>query len=80
MAKLEALGVSDIDVVAITHGHADHIGQLDEVLASFSVQEVWMSGTPHTSRTFEAATPPFEASEAAHEEPRAGDPTPGWDL
>jgi competence protein ComEC len=80
VAKLEALGVSDIDVVAITHCHADHSGQLDEVLASFSVQEGWMSGTPHTSRTFEAATPPFEASEAAHEKPRAGDPTPGWDL
>jgi glyoxylase-like metal-dependent hydrolase (beta-lactamase superfamily II) len=55
VAKLEALGVSDIDVVAITHGHADHIGQLDEVLASISVQEPGCRGAPHTFRTFEAA-------------------------
>jgi competence protein ComEC len=72
---LRSLGVSAIDVVAITHGHADHIGQLDRVLGSFDVGEVWMSGTPHTTLTFERAITALEDSTAAYEEPRAGDTT-----
>lgn len=72
---LRSFGVTAIDVVAITHGHADHIGQLDEVLASFEVGEVWMSGTPHTTQTFERAIAALESSTAGYEEPRAGDTT-----
>jgi competence protein ComEC len=72
---LRVLGVEVIDVVVITHGHADHIGQLDTVLQAFSVGEVWMSGTPHTTLTFERALAALEASDARYEEPRAGDST-----
>ena len=75
VAYLEDLGVSRIDVVAITHPHADHIGQLDDVLAAVDVDEVWMSGTITTSETFEEALSAIEASDAAYEEPRAGDET-----
>ena len=70
---LQSLGVASIDVVAITHGHADHIGQLDRVLGSFDVGEVWMSGTPHTTQTFERAITAIENSSAGYEEPRGGD-------
>ncbi|HEV2070355.1 MAG TPA: MBL fold metallo-hydrolase, partial [Acidimicrobiales bacterium] len=72
VAYLRDLGVSRIDVVAITHPHADHIGQLDDVLAAVDVGEVWMSGTVSTSQTFEEAISAVEASDAAYEEPRAG--------
>ena len=72
---IRALGVASIDVVAITHGHADHIGQLDRVLGDFAVGEVWMSGAPHTTQTFERAITAIENSTAAYEEPRAGDTT-----
>jgi beta-lactamase superfamily II metal-dependent hydrolase len=72
---LRSLGVASIDVVAITHGHADHIGQLDRVLGSFDVGEVWMSGTPHTTQTFDRAITAIERSTAGYEEPRAGDTT-----
>jgi len=73
--QLRALGVSTIDVVAITHAHADHIGQLDSVLDSFAVREVWMSGTPHTTQTFDRAITALERSTASYDEPRAGDRT-----
>lgn len=72
---IRALGVEAIDVVAITHGHADHIGQLDQVLGSVEVGEVWMSGTPHTTQTFDRAITAIEGSTAGYEEPRAGDTT-----
>jgi competence protein ComEC len=73
--QLRALGVARIDVVAITHAHADHVGQLDEVLGAFDVDEVWMPGTTSTSLIFEEGVAAIEASEAAYEEPRAGDRT-----
>lgn len=72
VAALQDLGVSRVDVVAITHPHADHIGQLDDVLDAVDVDEVWMSGTASTSQTFEEAISAIEASDAAYEEPRAG--------
>jgi competence protein ComEC len=72
---LRALGVTSLDVVAITHAHADHIGQLDRVLDAFVVGEVWMSGTPHTTQTFDRAITALERSSAGYEEPRAGDTT-----
>lgn len=72
VAYLQDLGVPRIDVVAITHPHADHIGQLDDVLTAVDVEEVWMSGTASTSQTFEEAVAAIEASDAAYEEPRAG--------
>jgi len=38
-------GVSHLDVVAITHPHADHIGGMKAVLANFHPQELWMGAT-----------------------------------
>jgi beta-lactamase superfamily II metal-dependent hydrolase len=72
---LRSLGIGSLDVVAITHAHADHIGQLDSVLGSLEVGEVWMSGTPHTTQTFDRAITAIEQSNAGYEEPRAGETT-----
>jgi competence protein ComEC len=69
---LRSLGVTRIDVLVITHPHADHIGQFDRVLAAFDVDEVWWSGASTTTRTFERAVAALEASDARYEEPRAG--------
>lgn len=75
VTALQELGIDHLDVVAITHPHADHIGQLDQVLAAVEVDEVWMPGTVTTSLTFERAIAALEASDAAYAEPRAGDRT-----
>lgn len=72
---LEGSGVTAIDVVAITHPHADHLGQFDLVMERFDVGEVWWSPTTHTTRTFDRALDALEASDAAYEEPGAGEST-----
>jgi competence protein ComEC len=72
---LRAAGVSALDVVAVTHPHADHLGQFDRVLDALDVAEVWWPGTTHSTRTFERALDALERSDAAYEEPRAGDRT-----
>ena len=41
-----------LEVVIATHPHADHIGGLIEVLASFEVQEIWHNGDTSTSKTY----------------------------
>jgi competence protein ComEC len=70
---LRAAGVETIDLVIVTHPHADHIGQFDQVLDSFTVTEVWWSGSTTTTQTFDRALAALERSDAAYEEPRTGD-------
>jgi competence protein ComEC len=72
---LDARGVDALDLVVITHPHADHIGQFDAVMDAYPVDEVWWSGSVTTSQTFERAVTALERSDAAYEEPRAGDRT-----
>ncbi len=70
---LRRAGVKELDVVIITHPHADHIGQLKDVLEAFPVGEVWMSGFAHPTPVFEEAIDAILASDAAYYEPRAGE-------
>lgn len=70
---LKRAGVEELDVVVISHPHADHIGQLPEVLAEFPVKEVWMSGKEHPTPAFEEALDALLASDAGYYEPRAGE-------
>lgn len=70
---LQSVGVTDIDLLIGTHPHADHIGQFPQVLESFPVREVWLSGDTHTSRTFERAVDAILASDAGYHEPRVTD-------
>ena len=67
---LETINVEDIDLLIGTHPHADHIGQFPQVLDSFTVNEVWMSGYEHDTQTFENAMDAIDASDATYQEPR----------
>lgn len=40
--------ISHLDVVAITHGHSDHIGGLHTVLNNFRPHELWVGALPET--------------------------------
>ena len=64
--------VDEIDIMVLTHPHADHIGQADAVLSKYAVHEVWASGWEHDSQTFERTIDAISASGASYEEPRAG--------
>ncbi len=50
---LTSLGIEEIDVVVATHPHADHIAGLISVLRRFEVKEVFDSGLPYTTVTFQ---------------------------
>ncbi|MBU8905002.1 MBL fold metallo-hydrolase [Desertibacillus haloalkaliphilus] len=70
---LQSVGVTSLDLLVGTHPHADHIGQMDQVIERFDVEEIWMSGDLHTSQTFEHVLDAALASEANYHEPRAGE-------
>jgi competence protein ComEC len=70
---LQSAGVEKLDLLIITHPHADHIGQVPQVMDAFPVEEVWMSGNLHTTVSFERAIDAIEAFNAGYHEPRAGE-------
>ncbi|KHF38845.1 MBL fold metallo-hydrolase [Halalkalibacter okhensis] len=65
--------ISHIDILIGTHPHADHIGQMDQILELFDVSEVWMSGDETTSQTFESVLDAIIESDVDYHEPRAGE-------
>jgi len=70
---LQTNNITDIDIVAITHPHADHIGQLDKIIDTFDVSEVWMNGETTNSQVFSNALAAIEASNVDYYEPEVGD-------
>lgn len=70
---LQQVKIEAIDLLIGTHPHADHIGQIPQVLQAFPVYEVWMSGDDHTSKTFERAIDAILRSDANYVEPRRGE-------
>ncbi|WP_054636938.1 MBL fold metallo-hydrolase [Thalassobacillus sp. C254] len=70
---LHSQDIESLDVMMLSHPHADHIGQADTILDQFTVEEVWMSGDTHTSQTFERVMDAIDESDVAYEEPRAGE-------
>ncbi|WP_051314698.1 MBL fold metallo-hydrolase [Alteribacter aurantiacus] len=70
---LEHIGVEGIDLLVGTHPHADHIGQMPDVLEAFFVEEVWMSGGEASSQIFKRTIESILASDASYHEPRAGE-------
>lgn len=70
---LQSRDVSLIDVIIVSHPHADHIGQLEKVMNNFNVGEVWMSGNTADTQTFQSAIESVIDSEADYLEPTVGD-------
>lgn len=73
VSYLQSKQITSIDVIAITHPHADHIGQLDKIIETFDVAEVWMNGEIVNSEIFDKALAAIEAHGIDYYEPEAGD-------
>lgn len=50
---LKKYGVRQIDLMIATHPHADHIGEMRDVMRAFTVKEFWDSGFAYSSKTYE---------------------------
>lgn len=70
---LHSQNVSSIDLVVVSHPDADHIGQLDQVMNTFDVGEVWLSGNESSSETFQRGIEAVINSGADFHEPRTGE-------
>lgn len=70
---LQKENIDFIDIVIISHPHADHIGQLEDVLQTFEVGEIWMTGNTANSNVYERAAEAVLASDADYSEPEVGD-------
>lgn len=55
--NLNALGVSDLDVVVATHPHADHIGGMTQIIETYPIETFYMPVLPDadtpTTKTYE---------------------------
>lgn len=51
--RLFELGVRDVDLLVVSHPHADHLGGADAVLETFPVRYYMDNGVPHTTRSYE---------------------------
>ncbi|WP_026909235.1 MBL fold metallo-hydrolase [Paucisalibacillus globulus] len=70
---LQSQGITRLDLVIGSHPDADHIGQLADVVNTFSVTEVWLSGNDSTSDTFQRGLEAVLSSGANYHEPRTGE-------
>ncbi len=70
---LEQEDIETIDLLVLTHPHADHIGNADKVIKTYKPKEIWMSGDVHTSKTFERVIDAALESGADYLEPRVGE-------
>lgn len=70
---LQSLGIDYIDIIMISHPHADHIGQLDKILHAMEVGEVWMSSNTAESQVYQDAVNTIIEKDIDFDEPSAGD-------
>lgn len=73
LTYLEAQNIAKIDVILISHAHADHIGQLAKIIEQFEVEEVWMNGETAASQSFLQAIEMIEQYKIGYHEPEIGD-------
>lgn len=74
--RLHALGVYRLDLVVATHPHADHIGEMADVLRTFEVERYVDNGMAHTTQTYRDVLGALAAGGVPRHVARAGDTFP----
>lgn len=72
VAELQGRGVSQLDLVVVTHGHSDHLGGMEDVIRAMPVGVFMDSGVPHTSQVYQSVMQAVEESGLAYAEAEAG--------
>lgn len=70
---LHQLNINQLDLIIISHPHADHIGQLEKIINSFSVGEVWMTENVANTKVFQHAVQAIIDNEIDYYNPIAGE-------
>ena len=70
---LEFEEVEQIDLLVLSHPHADHIGNADEIVSMYDPETVWIDGNEATSQVFERLVDSLLESDADVVEPIAGE-------
>jgi competence protein ComEC len=52
LSHVMSLNDKDIDLVIVSHNHADHLTGIVEVLKRYTVHKIWISGAIHTTDTY----------------------------
>lgn len=73
---LQNLGIQRIDLMFVTHPHADHIGGLVDVLNAMPVAQVVTSGEINTTSVFERFLDGIDRAGAEYIEAKRGDSIP----
>ncbi|MBC1520333.1 MBL fold metallo-hydrolase [Listeria aquatica] len=73
MTLLQEKEIKKIDLLLLTHPHADHIGNADKIIKTYQPKEIWMDGLAFNSSTYEKVVDAALASDAHYKEPRTFD-------
>lgn len=65
--------IQTIDIIIISHPHADHIGQLKSIIEQYTVEEVWMTSNTTQSNLYIATIEAILNSDVTYHEPKLGD-------
>ena len=52
LSKAMPLTDKEIDLVIISHNHADHLAGINSVLERYKVDKIWISGATYDSQTY----------------------------
>jgi competence protein ComEC len=73
VSELRAEGIKDIDLLVLSHPHADHIGGAIHLIKGFNVREIWLSGAPSATKVHLRLLEAINQAEIPTKLVRAGD-------
>ena len=70
---LKSYGVKEINLAIATHPHADHIGEMRDVMRAFKVHELWDAGFNNPTNTYTNMLQEVKAQGVKFSTPKRGE-------